>query len=1493
MSAKLAVLSSPLDYSDAEYIDVDAGKTIETMVIDLLDGEGYRRSSGQCVDIIYIELLENGEYATGELIPSDRWHRTVINAGDKLIASPHCNGIETLIFAVLLLATVYYVSTIDVSIPSEEQIEQSPSYESDPQGNRARLGQPKPVHYGRLRVYPDYASYPIQEVINNDLWGFYIYSIGRGSFDVESLKFGDTPAENFEGFEYAQYEPGQRVTLVPSAAYSAAEVSGSGITLFAPNEPDYAGESGPHPANASGTQANTLLFDFICPRGLNYGNKKGGLDERTASVRVEWREIDDSGQPVDIFSGWQFQDYSYTDATADVLRFTESVEVDVGRYEVRARRLNNSTDSFRENDEIRWSGLRSYLEDDQVFDETIVAVKIKIGAQLSAQAQRRFNLIPTARLPIYDAGAWLPSAPTRNPIWAFCDALKHAGYTDANFRDLDGLAILAAEYDSRGDYFDGRFEARVDLWSGLRRILRVGRAEPINYGDIFDVVRDGSLPRNVSQLTARNTVADSFALQPKPVDQWEDHSVIIYYMNPETWQKEPITCFLPGTVAKDPEDIGLLDTTNRSQAFREGMYAMARRYFRNRIASVTTEMDGRIFEKWDSVLLSSTLPRWGKGGDIIDRNGQELILGEPVEWADNTQHYLWLAEDDGRNSDSFQVNRVYDAQDPSIVLTDRVQVVEPLPDWVYYGYRKEKTKFAFAAGVDQPRMMLVQSARPSGDYSVSLTFVNDDPRVHQFDEQIDDGTLQLPPPVPAPESLDLTIRGVRVVNGGTVDVPELQISWSPVSSADRYFVEIRYDESRPWRRVYDGSVPQARFEVAAGDVYVRIAAMGETVGSWFELGVINAGGEFAIPVTPSGLQLSYPFVGRSLAVEWQDDVRAAQWRVDYSSDGQVRFSQTVDEPLDVLHSDVALLNGLNRTIAIDVYAINANGVPSAVPAQIAATNPQVALLENVSSFVNNNILHVNFDPPDDEDFAGVIAYAGPQGFNPATAPRFEQEDSRKSSIDIPIDDDSIGAVRIAAFDIWGDDNLNLSPEILDVAAGIRESDLNQTLTETIGLINEPGTGLVDRLADEIQRAQEGRDNLQSQITNLDVTNVAPVYRQPAEPVGVIEENSRWFDTDDGNRPYIYLSGAWTDVTDQRILDNAAAIQDEAVVRANQYGSLAAQQATLQVTFNAQIASIETAQTAIINDVDGIKLESYVKLDNNGYVIGSGAFNNGPGASGWIFRVDTFGIGRPGQPDSFPFVFDATTGRFFVQSAYIPNLDVGILTGDVASFISANITNGSIDNAKIGNEIRSNNYSSSAGWLINKNGSAVFRNVHVRGNVEATSLNAATGTFAGVVTGSLAASAVNIVETLHVAGNSIIVKESFQSSAGASSPTSFSRIINMAGTKGLNGVEFGFELGFVAGAQSSQGEATGYFYATVRLFRNGALLRTIRSGNFPLIGSNSSTGYGYFVASHIDLSPVAGINNYSVTAEITVVPGAGSNTSSSFNYRQITLDGVKV
>jgi len=113
-----------------------------------------------------------------------------------------------------------------------------------------------------------------------------------------------------------------------------------------------------------------------------------------------------------------------------------------------------------------------------------------------------------------------------------------------------------------------------------------------------------------------------------------------------------------------------------------------------------------------------------------------------------------------------------------------------------------------------------------------------------------------------------------------------------------------------------------------------------------------------------------------------------------------------------------------------------------------------------------------------------------------------------------------------------------------------------------------------------------------------------------------------------------------------------------------------------------------------------------------------------GSSNFLVSADTFAVYNPTTTGQ-ELVFAATGGQMFLRSVFIQD--------------------GSIDNAKIGYQISSNDWNdlgpwdpNGRGWCIRKDGSAYFNSVTIRGTVYATngsfkgSIEATSGSFRGTV-----------------------------------------------------------------------------------------------------------------------------------------------------------------
>jgi predicted phage tail protein len=144
---------------------------------------------------------------------------------------------------------------------------------------------------------------------------------------------------------------------------------------------------------------------------------------------------------------------------------------------------------------------------------------------------------------------------------------------------------------------------------------------------------------------------------------------------------------------------------------------------------------------------------------------------------------------------------------------------------------------------------------------------------------------------------------------------------------------------------------------------------------------------------------------------------------------------------------------------------------------------------------------------------------------------------------------------------------------------------------------------------------------------------------------------------------------------------------------------------VQAQFNDVTAALEDKLTAVV-DATGASaiytLKTGVRINgvmyNAGMSIAVLAEAGKPVITRVGFNANQFVL-MSGSGDSQYSPFAVVNGQVFISSGFIQD--------------------GTITNAKIGNVIQSNNYSAgTAGWAINKNGSAEFNNVTVRGGVYA-------------------------------------------------------------------------------------------------------------------------------------------------------------------------------
>ena len=276
--------------------------------------------------------------------------------------------------------------------------------------------------------------------------------------------------------------------------------------------------------------------------------------------------------------------------------------------------------------------------------------------------------------------------------------------------------------------------------------------------------------------------------------------------------------------------------------------------------------------------------------------------------------------------------------------------------------------------------------------------------------------------------------------------------------------------------------------------------------------------------------------------------------------------------------------------------------------------------------------------------------------------------------------------------------------------------LTNTLADPIEKIPGIESGLAGEISERINKDIELGEDVAGEIAN----RIAAINSEQTARVAADDELDGKITSQAGRVDTVIAD--LSDETTARI----AAINSEQTARVAADQALASDITTFQSTLDGQAASIQQlTQTSVQlgDDLVSLKAQYTLKLDVDGYVSGYSAINDGS-TSSFLFRTDTFAVGSPGK-QSLSFVVDgdrvvidgADIQQATITDAAIANLSVDKLVGATGSFVEANIGEGSITNAMIGFEIKSDNFvPGQSGWRISKSGDADFIGARVAGNI---------------------------------------------------------------------------------------------------------------------------------------------------------------------------------
>lgn len=763
-----------------------------------------------------------------------------------------------------MLLNMMFPQTNQLGLPSSTGAQASPTYSLSASGNSARLLQSIPVLYGREKMKPDYAAQPYTEIQGADQYLYQLFMLTQGELDIEQILIGDTDISTYDGVQTEIVRPYQPVTLFPTNVVTSTEVASQ--TMRGTGD-EVADRIGPFVAAPSGTQTNYLAVDISIPQGLYYIDDQGNTQNAFCNYKFEYAAINDQG--VQIGNWTQFVTNALTSKSRDAVRITHKVQVPTGRYMVRGVRTNRGATDGRTSDVLYWDGLKAYLTAPSNFGNcTMLAIIMKATNQLSSQSSHNVNVIGTRRLQTWDpVNGWSSTtSPQTNPAWAAADILRNADYgrnmVDSKY-DIYKLYQLAQTFASRGDTFNYYYDQKIQLWSALQLCLRVGRTIPVYYAGLISFIRNEpqTIPRQMFQPD--NMVQNSFSATYQFAEVDTPDFVRIQFRNADTWSDDSIDCILPGHTATKPSEIQLPGVTNRAQAWREGMTMAAVNQLQRRTIQFTTELEGMLPQYNDLCKISHDVVEWGASGRVnsIDPATGLVILSSNVTFNPGETHVITFRKKNGSPDGPFTCVPAPTDELNEVILTG-VTSSRIAQIYVSDGSHDEPTMFQFGAQGRDGLLAVMHSARPQGDGTVILTFVNYDANVFVAETG---GVIPEPPPVsnlPRPPQLPIIDK---VSLEYTYSVGRQTIVCTPANGASYYEYQASPDNGVTWIRFGTTTDPQLTVSLNVGHWIIRARGVGTLAGPWTTITVdvqattlplASIGGLSTVPIL-YGIQINW------------------------------------------------------------------------------------------------------------------------------------------------------------------------------------------------------------------------------------------------------------------------------------------------------------------------------------------------------------------------------------------------------------------------------------------------------------------------------------------------------------------------------------------------------------------------------------------------------------------------------------------------------------
>jgi hypothetical protein len=459
---------------------------------------------------------------------------------------------------------------------------------------------------------------------------------------------------------------------------------------------------------------------------------------------------------------------------------------------------------------------------------SLLAVEIINSPMQMYEEKNNISVVTERNLIQWNGTSWSTPTATRSIAWALADIWMSTYGASRSYLnlDLDTLMTLDTLWTSRGDTFDGVFDASITVWEALQKVARCGRSRPIFDGATLTFVRDGAQSTYSAVFGPNNILPDSFKLNYNLPDNQTPSVVRVKYLDEDNnYSNAEVLSSSNGGKEKVIDFFGCV---NYNQAWKESQYLEAQMLQQRLGISFSTEMVGHIPFYGDLISVQYDLPSWGQGGQVAAKAGTTITTSQPLDWSGSAPFYMSFMRPNGslsgphtvtQGSGNYEAILSTDVTDFTFISTASIQ---------------NPTVYQFGPSSNWNKSCVVTKVTPqTNNEKVAIECVPYIAAVHTADV----GTPPTKPSVtPTGNAIPPDIGGLTLSNipgsGSVIAV------WNPLSDIGNYKVQ-KSTDNITW---VDVSTPSAATETiaATGVLYVRVASVVDSIIGNYTISVIVA-----------------------------------------------------------------------------------------------------------------------------------------------------------------------------------------------------------------------------------------------------------------------------------------------------------------------------------------------------------------------------------------------------------------------------------------------------------------------------------------------------------------------------------------------------------------------------------------------------------------------------------------------------------------------------